>query len=101
MATAPQPLTADDGKRWITEEEIAQLPELCMEPLTWKVLNIVRDKKKKNEGVYPCEVLECVTSEMERRGESVNTEVRPQFLRAKSLEDQMLSIAGYGSDGKL
>lgn len=53
--------------------------------------------------MYPCEVLECVRAgsekKIEKRRESEQIGERPQLVRAKSLEDQMLQQSGYETKG--
>lgn len=101
VVTAHQPLTSSACKKWITGEEVVQLPKLSVEPLTWDVLDIVAEKRKKNEGVYPSELLECMGANNGMDRQRISGNVRPQFARVKSLVDQMLSTSGYGCDGEL
>lgn len=66
-----------------------------------ELLKGVGEKLRKNEAVYPCEVLECVKggSDQKRR-ETDRIGERPQLVRAKSLEDQMLVQSSYGPKGE-
>lgn len=86
---------------WLTEEEIAQKPKFVIESSTVLVLKSVGEKLKNNEPVYPCEVLECVKGANEKRRETDRIGERPQLVRAKSLEDQMLLQSSYGPKGEL
>ena len=101
LDTAHQSLASSGCKKWITDEEVAQLSKLSVEPLTWDILNAVAEKRKRNESVYPSEVLECVKActGVDRRRVSENS--RPQILRVESLVDQLLSASEYGCDGEL
>ena len=61
------------------------------------------EKRKRNESVYPSEVLECVRASGGTDRQRMNRNIgikRPQFMRAKSLVDQMLSTSGYGPEGQ-
>ena len=90
-------------KHWLTESEIGMQPKFAVESSTVVLLKAVGGKLKGGEAVYPCEVLECVTvggeGKVARRRESERTGERPQLVRAKSLEDQMLLQSGYGEKG--
>lgn len=86
-------------KHWLTEKEMAHQPKFLIDMSTQALLRSV----VKNEPVYPCEVVECVKPrgevKIEKRRESEQIGERPQLVRAKSLEDQMLQQSGYGTKG--
>ena len=96
--------TPTTAKHWLTEEEIALQPKFVVEASTVELLKSVGEKLRKNEAVYPCEVLECVKGgseqRKEKRRETERTGERPQLVRAKSLEDQMLVQSSYGPKGE-
>ena len=100
MSGDSQPVQ-DQDRMWLAEEEFTQAPSF-VEPYTWKTLEIVREKQKKNEALCPCEVLECVFSGV--KGKSVDKwqeeGLKPHLMREISLEDQMLTSSGYGLNGE-
>lgn len=91
-------------RHWLTEQDIAQQPKFVVESSTVLLLKSVGEKLKNDEAVYPCEVLECVKGggdqKKERRRETDGVGERPQLVRAKSLEDQMLLQSSYGQQGE-
>ena len=95
--------TSTVKQHWLTEEELSQQPKFLIETSTMALLKKVGDISTKNETVYPCEVLECVRpageNKLQKRRESEQIGERPQLVRAKSLEDQMLQQSGYGTKG--
>ena len=96
--------TPTSAKHWLTEQEITQQPKFVLENSIVALLTGVGEKLRNNEPVYPCEVLECVNvgngRKIEKRRETDRIGERPQLVRAKSLEDQMLLQAGYGEKGE-
>lgn len=96
--------TPSSVKQWLTEEEIGQQPKFMLDSSTVLMLKTVAEKLRKNESVYPCEVLECVKAgnedNLDGRREADRIGERPQLVRAKSLEDQMLLQSRYGVKGK-
>lgn len=103
-AEEPHEGTPTSTKHWLTEEEIAQQPKFVVESSIVHLLKSVGEKLKNNEAVYPCEMLECVKGgndqKKEKRRETDRIGERPQLVRAKSLEDQMLLQSSYGPKGK-
>lgn len=99
----PQEGEPTSVRHWLTEQDIAQQPKFVVESSTVLLLKSVGEKLKNNEAVYPCEVLECVKGgndqKKEKRRETDGTGERPQLVRAKSLEDQMLLQSSYGPKG--
>lgn len=101
-----EPHTGDPTttQHWLTESEIGLQPKFAVESSTVLLLKAVGGKLKGGEAAYPCEVLECVPvgggGKIERRRASERTGERPQLVRAKSLEDQMLLQSGYGEKGE-
>ena len=76
--------TPTTAKHWLTEEEIALQPKFVVEASTVELLKSVGEKLRKNEAVYPCEVLECVKGgseqRKEKRRETERTGERPQLV---------------------
>jgi len=95
--------TSCSTKHWLQESEIMQQPKFVIDQSTVELLKGVKEKLRTNEAVYPCEVLECVGEERKvtKRNDGDNPGGRPQLVRAKSLEDQMLQQSGYGEAGKV
>ena len=92
-------------KHWLTDDQIAQDSSALIEVSAVQLLKSASEKLKSGEGICPCELLECVNfggrrKIVEKRRESEQLGDRPQLVRAKSLEDQMLSQAGYGPEGE-
>ncbi len=90
---------------WLTGVEIKQQPKFSLEASTVLMLEGVDEELKSTKTVqtYPCGLLESVSvgrKKMERRRETEKIGDRPQLVRAKSLEDQMLEQAGYGVEGQ-
>lgn len=86
-------------KHWLTEDEMAQQPKFLIERSTMLLLKSVGDKLRRNEAVYPCEVLECINPGTDKKRRESEQIEGPQLVRAKSLEDQMLQQSGYGTKG--
>lgn len=89
---------------WLKEDSIKQQPKFVVEKATVLLVKEAGEKLRKGEGVYPCGILERVKGEggkkVEKRRETDTIGERPQLVRAKSLEDQMLQQSGYGMKGK-
>lgn len=98
------PAASASVKHWLTDDEITKQPKFVIETSTVVLLKSVGEGLKGNVTVYPCEVLECVKmisnkNAVEKESESDEIGERPQLVRAKSLEDQMLHQSGYRSMG--
>ena len=96
---------AGSAHHWLKEDSILQQPKFLIEKATMGLLKEVGEKLRQGEGVYPCEILECVKGESVKKkgGKRRETDTigeRPQLVRAKSLEDQMLQQSGYGDRGE-
>ncbi len=92
-------------QQWLKEDSIVQQPKFVIENATVALLKGVGEKLRRGEAAYPCEVLECMKAEggkkkVEQRRETDTIGERPQLVRAKSLEDQMLQQSGYETKGE-
>lgn len=92
----------DSSHRWLKIEQLKQKPNYILDEATTKLLQQIQSGK--GFTVCPCNVIEredvSKTREVaHKRQESEPMEQR-KLLRSKSLEEQMLELAGYGSSGK-
>lgn len=105
VVTQPHLGLSTSIKHWLREGEIMQHPTFLIEKSTVLLLKGMEEKLKSKEAVYPCELLECVMAgdeqkKIAKRKETDKVGERPQLVRAKSLEDQMLQQTGYGEKGE-
>ena len=93
---------ASNIQHWLKEEDITQQPNFVIEKATIVLLKEVGARLRRGEAAYPCEVLECIRTESgkKERRETDTIGDRPQLVRAKSLEDQMLQQSGYVTKGE-
>ncbi len=93
---------ASNIRHWLKEEDILQRPNFVVEKATVVLLKDVSRRLKEGEAAYPAKILECMTvdSGKKRVEQTDKIRERPQLVRAKSLEDQMLQQSGYGTKGK-
>lgn len=89
-------------KHWLTNEEITRQPKFVIETATVLLLESVHEKLTKKEDllVTPSGIIECVSAKDESEVVPGGIGERPQLVRAKSLENQMLNQSGYGPKGK-
>ena len=97
---------ASNIHHWLKEEDILQQPNFVVEKATVVLLKDVSKKLREGVAAFPAEILECIATDSskkraEKRRETDKIGERPQLVRAKSLEDQMLQQSGYGTKGKL
>ena len=95
---------SSNTQHWLKEEDIVLQPKFVIEKDTIALLKEVGDRLRRGDAAYPSELLECIKADGKKKaGKRRETDTigeRPQLVRAKSLEDQMLQQSGYGARGK-